>query len=334
MQHFRLSFFVTALCLAAAFYWGGVIGAFIAIILGVLEVSLSFDNAVVNASILKRMDERWQQYFLTWGILIAVFGMRLLFPIAIVAIATGIGFVGVTDMALHDPETYARHLTDSHVQIAAFGGMFLLMVFFSFILDEGKELHWLGKIEEKVASFGKLESIEIILALGLLLITQTLLPQEIRLDALVAGVSGLILFVIVDSLSALFEEEEEGEELATALKKGSVMSFLYLEVLDASFSFDGVIGAFAITQDVVIIMLGLAIGAMFVRSLTVYLVRQGTLDEYVFLEHGAHYAIGALAAIMLISMNHHIPEVVTGLIGAVLIGLSVFSSIRYKNKHV
>ena len=334
MQHFRLSIIVTAVCLAVAVYWGGIMGAFIALILGVLEVSLSFDNAVVNASILKRMDERWQQYFLTWGILIAVFGMRLLFPILIVAVATGIGFLGVTDMALHDPATYAQHLNESHVQIAAFGGMFLVMVFFSFIFDEGKELHWLGYIEEKMSSFGKLESIEIILALGLLLITQNWLPEAIRLNALVAGISGVILFVIVDSLATLFEDEEEGEEISEAIKKGSVMSFLYLEVLDASFSFDGVIGAFAITQDVVIIMLGLAIGAMFVRSLTVYLVRKGTLDEYVFLEHGAHYAIGSLAAIMLISMTHHISEVVTGLIGAVLIGLSVLSSILYRRKHL
>jgi hypothetical protein len=308
-------------------------GALIALILGVLEVSLSFDNAVVNASILKRMDERWQQYFLTWGILIAVFGMRLLFPILIVAVATGLGFLGVADMALHDPDTYAQHLNESHVQIAAFGGMFLVMVFFSFIFDEGKELHWLGYIEEKMSSFGKLESIEVILALGLLLMTQNWLPDAIRLNALVAGISGVILFVIVDSLATLFEDEEEGEEVSEAIKKGSVMSFLYLEVLDASFSFDGVIGAFAITQDVVIIMLGLAIGAMFVRSLTVYLVRKGTLDEYVFLEHGAHYAIGSLAAIMLVSMTHHISEVITGLVGAVLIGLSVISSVFYRRKH-
>ncbi|MDD5268187.1 MAG: DUF475 domain-containing protein [Methylococcales bacterium] len=333
MQHFRLSFIVTVVCLGVAVFWGGIMGAFIALILGVLEVSLSFDNAVVNASILKRMDERWQQYFLTWGILIAVFGMRLLFPILIVTVATGIGFVGVTEMALHDPATYAQHLNESHVQIAAFGGMFLLMVFFSFIFDEARELHWLGYIEKKMASFGKLESIEIILALGLLLISQNWLPDAIRLNVLVAGISGVILFVIVDSLGALFEDEEEGEEVSEIIKKGSVMSFLYLEVLDASFSFDGVIGAFAITQDVIIIMLGLAIGAMFVRSLTVYLVRKGTLDEYVFLEHGAHYAIGSLAAIMLISMVHHISEVVTGLVGAVLIGLSVLSSIFYRRKH-
>ena len=333
MQHFRLSFIVTAVCLGVAVYWGGIMGAFIALILGVLEVSLSFDNAVVNASILKRMNERWQQYFLTWGMLIAVFGMRLLFPILIVTVATGIGFVGVTEMALHDPATYAQHLNESHVQIAAFGGMFLLMVFFSFIFDEARELHWLGYIEKKLASFGKLESIEIIMALGLLLISQNWLPDAIRLNVLVAGMSGVILFVIVDSLGALFEDEEEGEEVSEIIKKGSVMSFLYLEVLDASFSFDGVIGAFAITQDVIIIMLGLAIGAMFVRSLTVYLVRKGTLDEYVFLEHGAHYAIGSLAAIMLISMVHHISEVITGLVGAVLIGLSVLSSILYRRKH-
>lgn len=330
MKHFRLSIIITVICLAVAFYWGGLTGVFIALILGVLEVSLSFDNAVVNASVLKRMDERWQFYFLTWGILIAVFGMRLLFPIIIVSAATGIDFVGVTEMALRDPTTYAHHLEASHVQIAAFGGMFLLMVFFGFIFDEGKELHWLGRIEEKLASFGKLESIELILALGLLLIIQNWLANEIRLDAMVAGISGIMLFVVVDSLSALFEDEEEGEQFTSAVKKTGMMSFLYLEVLDASFSFDGVIGAFAITQDVIIIMLGLAIGAMFVRSLTVYLVRQGTLDEYVFLEHGAHYAIGVLAGIMLMSMSRHIPEVVTGLAGAILIGLSLYSSIQYK----
>ncbi len=333
MQHFRLSFIITAICLAIALYWGGIMGVFFTLILGVLEVSLSFDNAVVNASILKRMDARWQQYFLTWGILIAVFGMRLLFPILIVAVATGIDFYGVANMALHDPNTYSQHLNESHVQIAAFGGMFLLMVFFSFIFDEGRELHWLGYLEKKLASFGKLESIEIILALGLLLISQNWLPDAIRLDALVAGVAGVILFVIVDSLATLFEDEEEGEEVSEIIKKGSVMSFLYLEVLDASFSFDGVIGAFAITQDVIIIMLGLAIGAMFVRSLTVYLVRKGTLDEYVFLEHGAHYAIGSLAGIMLVSMTYHISEIITGSVGAVLIGLSILSSILYKRKH-
>lgn len=329
MQHFRLSILVTLFCLAAAFFWGGVIGVFIAVILAVLEISLSFDNAVVNASVLKRMNARWQYYFLTWGMVIAVFGMRLVFPVLIVSVATGLDFVSVAQMALEDPANYSHHLNNVHVQISAFGGMFLLMVFFSFLLDDDKELHWLGRIEERISALGKLKAIETILALALLLVIQKWLPQEIRLNALVAGISGLILFVIVDSLSALFEDEEQGGMTAEVVKKTGVMSFIYLEVLDASFSFDGVIGAFAITQDVVIIMLGLAIGAMFVRSLTIYLVNKGTLDEYVFLEHGAHYAIGILAGIMLVSMRYHISEVVTGVVGAILIALSVFSSIRH-----
>ena len=178
----------------------------------------------------------------------------------------------------------------------------------------------------------KCESIEIIFSFSILLGLQNFLNQEDRLTALTSGIAGVILYVIVGSISALFESEEEGEKVSDVIRRGSIMSFLYLEILDASFSFDGVIGAFAITQDVVIIMLGLAIGAMFVRSLTVYLVRQGTLEQYVFLEHGAHYAIGALAGIMLVSMKHEIPEVVTGLVGAIFISLSILSSIIYKRK--
>ena len=332
MQYFKLSFLVTIVCIVFAFLWGGVYGVFIALILGVLEISLSFDNAVVNASVLKKMDDMWQHYFLTWGILIAVFGMRLLFPVVIVAAATDLSFMGVTEMALSDPDQYAEHLNASHIQIAAFGGMFLLMVFFSFIFDSEKDIHWQVAIEEKLSSWGKLESIEVIIALSLLLVLQSWLPDAERLEAVIAGVFGVVLYVLVGSLASLFEDDDVGQAVSGTVKKAGMMSFLYLEVLDASFSFDGVIGAFAITQDVVIIMLGLAIGAMFVRSLTIMLVRQGTLDEYIFLEHGAHYAIGALAAIMLISMQIHVPEVITGLIGAALIGLSVYSSVRHK-KH-
>ncbi len=329
MQYFRFSILVTFLCLAISFWWGGLVAVYIALILAVLEISLSFDNAVVNASVLKRMDKRWQNYFLTWGILIAVFGMRLILPVLIVSVATHIEFVLVAKMALEDPATYSHHLNSVHVQIAAFGGMFLLMVFFSFILDDAKELHWLGRIEERLSELGRLKAIEIILALGLLLFLQQWLPLEIRDHALVSGISGLILYVMVDSFSELFEGEQEIEEVAQAIKKSGLASFVYLEILDASFSFDGVIGAFAITQDVVVIMLGLAIGAMFVRSLTVYLVNKGTLDQYVYLEHGAHYAIGVLAVIMLASMRYHISEVVTGSIGATLIVLSIISSVRY-----
>jgi hypothetical protein len=103
--------------------------------------------------------------------------------------------------------------------------------------------------------------------------------------------------------------------------------------LDASFSFDGVVGAFAITNNLFIIMIGLGVGAMFVRSLTIMLVDKGTLSEYRYLEHGAFYAIGILAAIMFAGTIKHIPEVVTGLLGALFIALSLFSSILYNKKN-
>lgn len=340
MKDFRLSFVVTIICLTVAGFWGaqsgyGVAGAIVlAAILGVMEVSLSFDNAVVNASVLKDMDEKWQQVFLTIGIVIAVFGMRLFFPIAIVAVATGLGMADVTGMALKHPDDYARHLQASHVGIAAFGGVFLLLVFLSFIFDESKELHWLGAAEERLAKLGKLDSIAVVVALMALLAMQQFLPIDAtdRLTMLVAGVGGAVLFVAVSSLDSLFESEDEGAAAVASAKRNGLAGFLYLEVLDASFSFDGVIGAFAITRDVVIIMLGLAIGAMFVRSLTVHLVRKGTLDEYVFLEHGAHYAIGALAAIMLAGIVYHVSEVITGLVGVGFIALALISSIRYKRR--
>lgn len=339
MQHFRLSFVVTLILLAAASIWGyslgGTSGAlqavFIAAILGVMEVSLSFDNAVVNAAVLRNWNTFWQKMFLTAGILVAVFGMRLLFPLLIVSIATGLGLMDVWSMALNQPLEYARHLADKHAEVAAFGGVFLLMVFLRFLFDEEKELHWLGWIEEKLGEYGS-ESLAVLVSLVTILVAVQFLPEGRMLSVLTYGVMGLAVYVGVDYISGLLEEEEGTESVGKLIKRGSIGGFLYLEVLDASFSFDGVIGAFAITTDVVIIMIGLGIGAMFVRSLTVFLVRKGTLEEFVYLEHGAHYAIGILAVIMFASMTHHIPEWFTGLSGVTFIGLSLWSSILHKRK--
>jgi len=331
MQHFKYSFILTGIGLFIALLWGGFPAVIITAILAILEVSLSFDNAVVNAGVLKNMEEVWKQRFLTWGMLIAVLGMRLVFPILIVAFAADLGIFEVSYMALADPDTYSAYLTSAHVQISAFGGTFLLLVFLYFIFDAEKEVLWLEKLETKLQQIGKLDSAEIVIAVVALLIMQSMLPQEEKLSALLAGLAGIILYVLITSVELL---ESEHKMTGENLKRGGVMAFVYLEVLDASFSFDGVIGAFAITKDVVIIMVGLAIGAMFVRSLTIFLVEKGTLDEYIFLEHGAHYAIGALAFIMLLSMVMHISEVITGLVGVTFIGLSVYSSMQYRQQEI
>jgi hypothetical protein len=340
MKHFKFSFFVSVICLAVAGWWGyelagwsGALSAFgIALILAAMEVSLSFDNAVVNASVLKNWDEYWQKLFLGVGIIIAVFGMRLLFPLVIVAVAANISIFDVWTLALNDPQTYSMHLTNHHAEVAAFGGMFLLLVFLNFLLDHEKETHWLGNFEKKLGALGKVSSISVMISIGVLLGCMGLVSEAQKLVVLISGLWGVLVYVGVDSISNLLEKEEEGSGVGDMVKKGGIGGFLYLEVLDASFSFDGVIGAFAITTDVVIIMLGLAIGAMFVRSMTIYLVKKGTLDQFVYLEHGAHYAIGILAAIMLASMKYHVPEIFTGLIGVAFIGASVWSSVRHRRK--
>lgn len=339
MKHFKFSFLITAVCLGFSGWWGyahaGVAGAMtavgIAAILGIMEVSLSFDNAVVNAAVLRNWNAFWQTVFLTLGILVAVFGMRLLFPLAIVSQAADLDAGEVWRLALDNPDAFSLHLINHHAEVASFGGVFLLLVFLNFLFDEDKETHWLGHVEQKLAAFGKVGSLPVLIALGLVVAGMGLVGEDKRFAVLLAGVWGVMTYVGVDFVSGLLEEES-GIDVGSAVKRGSIGGFLYLEVLDASFSFDGVIGAFAITNDVVIIMLGLAIGAMFVRSLTVYLVRQGILDEFIYLEHGAHYAIGILSLIMFASMKYAIPEIFTGLIGVVFILASLWSSVRYKRK--
>ncbi|KQQ44479.1 hypothetical protein ASF61_21610 [Duganella sp. Leaf126] len=354
MRHFGVSFVVTFVLMALAGWWGynhggsaGLLSAlWICAVLGVMEVSLSFDNAVVNASVLRHWSEFWRKLFLTVGILVAVFGMRLVFPLLIVSVATGLGLFDVWTMATTTPDEYSRHLTEAHAQVAAFGGAFLLLVFLNFLFDEDKEHHWLGWIEEKLGAIGT-GGLAVLLTLAGVFACMSMVPAQDQLSVLTAGVVGVVVYLAVSWLSELLEQDPPagvetddaqpsgagaGAVVAT-VARGSIGGFLYLEVLDASFSFDGVIGAFAITKDVVIIMLGLAIGAMFVRSLTVFLVHKGTLDEYVYLEHGAHYAIGILALIMLASVKYHIPEWFTGLSGVAFILISLWSSIRYKRRH-
>jgi hypothetical protein len=339
MKEFRISFLVTLICLVTAGWWGsqtsmGIWTAlWLAAVLSILEVSLSFDNAVVNAKVLEDMSELWRKIFLTIGILIAVFGMRLVFPIVIVAVSGDISAADTIDMALNRPDDYSKVLQTAYPVISAFGGVFLLLVFLNYFFDSSKETHWLGFMEERLTKIAKFDEISVFIALAVVFSTRWWIPEQEQTSVFVAGIAGVLLYLAVDAVGALFENEAEGDAAVKVVQRSGFASFLYLEVLDASFSFDGVIGAFAITKDIVIIMLGLAIGAMFVRSMTVYLVNKGTLNEYIFLEHGAHYAIGALAIIMLMGSVAHVPEVVTGLLGVGLIVASVISSIKHRKNH-
>ncbi|NYV75013.1 MULTISPECIES: DUF475 domain-containing protein [Streptomyces] len=359
LKTFGWSFAVTALGLVVAIIYGGWTAFGVVAILSVLEISLSFDNAVVNAGILKKMSPFWQRIFLTIGILIAVFGMRLVFPVVIVAVSAQLNPIEAVDLALNNKELYEQYVTDAHPAIAAFGGMFLLMIFLDFIFED-RDIKWLAWLERPLAKLGKIDMLSVCIALIVLLVAAMTVATHAHTHSghmdksgtvMLSGIAGLITYLVVGGLSGFFEDkleeeeerEHEAEEKAVAegkprsavmlVGKAAFFMFLYLEVLDASFSFDGVIGAFAITNDIIMMALGLGIGAMYVRSLTVYLVRQGTLDDYVYLEHGAHYAIGALAVILLVTIQYEIHEIITGLIGVFLIGWSFLSSVR-RNKRL
>src|SRR6185369_2788547 len=156
LHFFKASFLVLFLGLAIALRLGGPEQAFVVLILAVLEISLSFENAVVNATVLRRMSKFWQRMFLTLGMIIAVLGMRLLFPIAIVVVTAKLHFAAVLDLAVNHPAEYADKLALAHPSIAAFGGMFLFMIFLDFLIDSGKHLHWIAVIERPLAKVGQL----------------------------------------------------------------------------------------------------------------------------------------------------------------------------------
>ncbi|ESQ89024.1 membrane protein [Asticcacaulis sp. AC460] len=331
-----IAFTVVSLILVGVlgYYQTGLIGptlqmVFLACVLGVMETSLSLDNAVVNASILKDMDPVWQRRFLTWGIIIAVFGMRIIFPILIVSISAMVTPWEATRIALMDHQLYEKIVTSAHIGISGFGGAFLMLVGLNFFFDDEREHHWLGFIERPLAALAKIPFSPYIVTAVLIAGLSFLVHGEEQKTFLIAGLSGVLTFLAVQKFGDWIGGEKDHTGVVVRSGAGA---FIYLEFLDASFSFDGVIGAFAITNDIVLIALGLGIGAMFVRSMTIALVRGGHLAEFRFLESGAFYAIIALATIMLLSIKLHIPEAVTGLVGAVIIGVSLWVSIEHKKR--
>lgn len=316
MKYFYSSFILTILGLVAAYFLGGFVAVYICVLLIILEVSLSFDNAVVNARILRHMSQVWQRRFIIYGIPIAVFGMRFLFPILIVSIAADMGMLQTLNLALNNPDEYHHTLHSNKNQIYIFGGGFLLMVFLSFFFEE-KETKWIRFLEDNhlIKTFSKSQNITLFIAIltGIILI---MLTQNSTYA--IAYFSAIVLHLGLGMFDEIF---------STSGIKSGLMGFLYLEVLDASFSFDGVIGAFAMSQDIFIIMIGLGIGAMFVRSLTIYMVRQKILESFIYLEHGAHYAILALAVIMFIKIFYEVSEIITGTASMLFIALALIHSV-------
>lgn len=333
LKYFEWSIGIMIVGLGLAFYRGECVGAglgwsfmFTALVITALEVSLSFDNAVINATKLEKMSHKWRMRFLTWGIAIAVFGMRFVFPIVIVAIFSNISCMEVLRLTLEKPDDYAKLLHESHVGISSFGGTFLMMLFCEFMFDREKSLHWLSMPEKLLQKIGRSRLAPTVLTLVALGAIQPMLSEGQHWVSIIAGVVGIVAHLLIHGVSSKLESLAK-QENAFALKHAGLAAFIYLELIDASFSLDGVLGAFALTKDVVVITIGLAVGAFFVRSLTIMLVEKKTLEKLVYLTHGAYWAIGSLATIMLIATFMEVPEIVTGSIGMAFILASLVSSI-------
>jgi hypothetical protein len=325
LQTFRTAIGATIVGLATAAFYGGGHGLLVVAMLIALETAISFDNAVVNAQVLRRLSPRWRRAFLTIGIVIAVFGMRVVFPIAVVSAATGNGFTTTVDQALHAPQVYAGHVERASAVIGAFGGMFLLMLSMTFFFEPTRERHWLGPIERALTRVGRVPHAATIVAMAALLIASCVVSSANLQDTLFAGMAGILTFLVVRGLRDLLGapgESPDGHWRGAAGLGG----FVYLETLDASFSLDGVLGAFAISSDIVLVALGLGVGAVYVRSATVALVRTNTMRRFPYLPHGAHWAVGALAIFLLVGIERRPPEWLTGCVGMAFIGASVLTA--------
>jgi hypothetical protein len=345
---------VAVLAAGVALALGGIETAGQVLLLAAVEVSLSFDNAVVNATVLRRLNAFWQRLFLTAGVLVAVVGMRLLFPLLVVAFSARLSPVSAVRLAMDDPHAYSLRLASARPEISAFGGAFLLMVFLDFLLAE-RDLHWLRPLERLSARVARLDRLAPVLALAALLAAATLgrHPGDQVSSVLAAGLLGVITHLLISGLSGLSGHDgaaldvtaldttaddtvadtavaDTTTDAASAPRlrgRDALFAFCFLELMDASFSFDGVIGAFAFTSNLFVIAAGLGVGALAVRSLTVQLVRRGTLADFAYLEHGAHYAIGLLGVLLLAGAYQSPPELLTGLLGVGVIGASLASSV-------
>jgi hypothetical protein len=327
-RSFGVAYGATVLGLGLAFWLGGFESATVVAMLAVLEVALSFDNAVVNATVLRRFDERWQRLFLSVGIIIAVLGMRLLIPMVVLVAATRQDPFHVLGRSVQDPNGYAHEILNVQPLIAAFGGVFLLMIFMDFFLDEHDQ-QWLSWFEDRLAGLSRrfgarfLELCQIVGVSVFLAIAALTFGRSHRLGVPLAGAIGLLTYLAIKRLSD--RAADKSEALADSSDdrppqgRQALMLFLYLELLDATFSFDSVMGGFSVTVDIALFTIGLGIGAAYVRSLTVFLVRRKMLDRFVYLEHGAYYSIGILAVLLLIEIGKDVPDWFASLAGTSMI---------------
>ncbi len=283
------------------------------------EIICSIDNAIVNAEVLSTMQPKYRRWFLLWGILFAVFVVRGLLPLILV-------WVSAPDLSLYEaftamfsdsPEIAASIAASSPILLVG-GGTFLLFLFLHWLFLEDKTFGFPGEkfIQSKGLWFYAVVSVILVA-----IVYECLKINSIMAMGAVIGSSG---FFIVHGFRRNAEEAEEN------LKTGNmsdISKILYLEAIDATFSIDGVLGAFAFTVCVPLILIGNALGAIAVRQITVSNIDR--IKKYRYLKNGAMYSIMFLGIIMIAdSFGSHIPEWVSPVVTFGVVGFFLFKSIR------
>ena len=326
---------VAIAALIGGFIVGGTQGLIVVALLGVLEIAVSFDNAIVNATVLARMNRYWQRMFMTVGVLIAAVGMRLVLPLAIVAVGAHLTPWSAVNLAYADPNRYHTLLMTAQPGIAAFGGLFLLMIALAFFREE-REVHWWPAMEKRLPALLGRRGVPILIALLFTVIAGGTVPAQDHTRVIAGCLIGLVCYLGVHTLAGQVADRADADGAprprTTVEGRSAFLLFVYLELLDATFSMDSVMGGFSVTLDIALITLGLAIGAGYIRALTVYVVRRGTLDEYRYLEHGAYYSIALLSVLLLWEVWRDIPDWVTAVAGGVVILLAFVTSVWVKRQ--
>ncbi|MBI2039490.1 DUF475 domain-containing protein [Candidatus Microgenomates bacterium] len=275
------------------------------------ETVTSVDNAIINAQVLSTMGEKARRWFLMWGLMIAVFLLRGLLPWAIVFAANpSLGSVGAFTAALNSDPRVVSAIGESAPILLAAGGVFLVFLFFHWLFLETKSYGLLGE------RFFERQGVWFYAVVSIILAAVVWFALKVNPLMAFGAVVGSTVFFIVHGFK---ENAAEQERKLLGLHSSDVSKIFYLEVIDATFSIDGVIGAFAFTFSVPLILLGNGIGALVVRQFTVSNIER--IKRYVFLKNGAMYSILFLGIIMLLdSFGFHIPSFVSPVVTTIVVG--------------
>jgi len=294
--------------------------SFLIIILGlvVFEVISSVDNAIVNAHVLKTLPEKYRKIFLVWGLILAVFVVRGLLPFLIVwGVNPGLSMTEVFGFVFSGDPSVAESVEKSKPILLLGGGIYLFLVFLSWLFLEEKKYAFLVEhfIHRNGVWFYAISSIA--------LTTVTWFALKLNPMLALSASIGATAFFITDGFKKNAEEQEK--RLVTDTSMSAWSKILYLEVLDASFSIDGVVGAFAFTISVPLILIGNGIGAFVVRELTIRGI--DLIAKFAYLKNGAMYSIGFLGGIMILeSFGRHFPFWMAPLNTFLLLGIFLFLS--------